>query len=78
MHYICIAMVCLVPMEVRNGYQILWNRSHGWLCATMCLLGSEPWFSARLTRALKDCAITHTETTLLHVCFVLFSVWKVS
>lgn len=29
--YICIPCTCLVPLETRRGYQVLWNWSFSWL-----------------------------------------------
>lgn len=32
--YVCVAYACLLPSESREGYQIPWNCSYRWLCAT--------------------------------------------
>lgn len=46
--YVCFACmyvwlhVCLVPLEVRRGYQIPWNWNYGWLWTTMWVLALKP------------------------------------
>lgn len=30
--HICVPLACLVPEEVRRGYQIFWNWRYSWLC----------------------------------------------
>lgn len=39
--YVCVLYTCLVPMEVRKGYQDSWNWSYKWLLTTRLVLGAE-------------------------------------
>lgn len=54
--YVCVC-VCFICIHGACGgqrrYLVPWNRSHGWLWATMWVQGTEPRCSAGTKRALK-------------------------
>lgn len=54
--YVCVPSVCLVPVEVRRGYQIPWNYSYNWIA--MWVLGTEMEFSAKEVGAFSYWAIS--------------------
>lgn len=68
--YVCVPLVCLVPVEVRRGHQTFWNWSYRQLWVAMFALGTKLGFSVRAASAFNCWAISPTP---LHI----FSCWKI-
>lgn len=66
---VCAPCACLIPLEVRKGYQMPWNRSHKWLWATMWILIIGPGSFVKTRSTLNYWAISLAPIfSLLFLC----------
>lgn len=67
--YVCVPYACLVPMEIRKGYQDSWNWSSRWLLTIRLVLGTQS--SPKATNNKCSQPLSHLSS---HFCFI--KVWS--